>query len=729
MEAMRSLEDSNLNRPYKNDKTRGFGIGSDLHLNLDIIEFKKEKVRKAKLVQLAKTNRKPGRVWVIYLSTFAVYLTAVLAALIISQSLISNYSSTSNELFKITMIYNDCNYHITNSATSFLDYKSVSYSGAILTAADYAMINRSFFTDDFYAFKQKSMAADHSELSQKINNISDHLINSKPLIELGYSKHEFSRSYNWLYNISENWISPNDTERKSYINLNLITLQSISMYWNILGNEINLLALTDGPLVRELPEFIIEKGLGDTMEKLHVQVSNSRNRFARLASDFNLDFYSTIGTTTGVVALIFGLWIAALCFHRATIADILQTYCVLNYETLEVELNRIYSIEKAVFLNTFNAKENMKYARSSLNDLIPEQKNTWNNGGGTQYHDNQSFNSKIKGSTKTIMTRGREKQYFSHTSKFTYGPPIKVFWYSFLTILILIFIWGIEAIMLFKIGHIIKENNTIKEMAMINVEYCMKLRVDFSKYFRLSPYTVLFLDAKQMEDTYNKLSYAEDHEQYLEWWTENQGILIETFGRATTFEKLQNADLCTLELESENADEHAYQYAWPENVKISCETALNGALKKGYFQYSIYEANMMKTVKRKLEPIIKDINSIDRLTLLSRLQDVWFAPDFVQLRSWHQHVYASLLSSAITKFADDIEIKTESASEFIKTLEIVGIALSIVPLLFYILVVIPLIIKTHNTALFTFNAISPIAIVSNQFSMNKFKTYYCVNTN
>ena len=411
-------------------------------------------------------------------------------------------------------------------------------------------------------------------------------------------------------------------------------------------------------------------------------------------------------------------------------ADILQTYCVLSFQTLEGEIDRINSIERAVYHNTFNAVDNMKQARSSLNDLIPEQKGAWNDVGGNQYCETQSFAFKSKRSLKSILIKGKGvNNGFSNSSKFIHGTPVKVFWYVFFMILLLILIWGIEAILLNTIGQIVKESNTIKEKAMANIEHCMKLRVDFSRYFRLSPYVVIYLDVNQIADAYKDLSYSEDHEKYLKWWTQNKGILIEALGRSNTFETFQNADLCTLALGAAFADEHAYQDVWPENVKIACETGLNGVLKKGYFQYSIYEENMMKTVKQKLEPIIKDIYTMTKPELLAKLQAVWFAPEFVQLRAWHQLVYSNLLAITMTEFVGDIEKKTASANLYVQTLEIVGIVLAILPLLFYVLVVIPLIIRTQKISLFTFDAISPLAIVSNQLSMNKYKAYYSVTGN
>ena len=395
-----------------------------------------------------------------------------------------------------------------------------------------------------------------------------------------------------------------------------------------------------------------------------------------------------------------------------------------------MELERILNFDKALYLNSFNAIENMKYARRNLNDLIPDQRDTLAYDKGINHRDKEMLGRKLDEKTaKSIMVTGRGKNNFSNASKFTYGPPIKVFWYSFIMILLLIIIWGIEAILLVKIGVIVQDSNTIKQMAMTNIEHCMKLRVDYSKYFKLSPYVVLFLDAKQIKLAYSELRYIEDHELYLQWWTKNQGVLIELFGKDSTFEIMQNGDLCTLEMPSEYADEHEFQKAWPENVKVACQTGLNGVLKKGYFQYSIYEANMMKIVKQKLEPIIKDIYTLDRTTLVAKLREVWFAAEYVQLRGWHQQVYSNMLAVTMTLFEGDTEKKTAAADSFIQTLMQVGIFLAILPLLFYVLVVIPMIRRTYHTSLFTFDAISPLAIVSNQLSMNKYKSYYSVTSN
>ena len=723
MESNKSFRGGQINRSFKTDKKRN--LGDILLLKIDLVEVKKEKIRKAKLVQMSKTNRKPGWYWFIYLSIFAVYLSVVLAALFISQSIISSHSNSTNELFKITMIYNDCNFHISNSATSFLDYKSVAYSRATLTAADHAMINRSFFTDDFDAFKLTSMAGDYSELGQKITEINDRLVNSQQLVDIGYARDEFERSYSLRYNITENTMSPNDTDRKSYIDLDLITLQSIRKYRSALNDELGISSLDYEPIINERRRFIIDKGLGDIVGKVHMQVSNSRTRFENLSSNYRKNFAVTIWTTTGAVAVIFIIWLAVLYFHRKTVADILQTYCVLSFQTLEVELERVHSIENAVYLNIFSALDNMKQARSGLNELMLEQNDAWNDGRGMQYADTLSFEAKMKRSLKSIVNKSRVgRNSFSQLSKFIYGTPVKVFWYAFFMILLLILIWGIEAILINTIGQIVKDSNTIKEMAMENIEYCMKLRVDFSRYFRLSPYVVAHLDKNQIANAYKELSYAGDHEKYLIWWTKNRGILIETFGRASTFAILQNADLCSLELRAEYADDHAFQDVWPDNVKLACQTGLNGVLKKGYFQYSIFEANMMKSVKQKLEPIIKDIYSLTTSDLLARLQAVWFAQDFAQLRAWHQLVYSNLLAVTTTEFEGDIEKKTAAAELYIQSLERVGIVLAILPLLFYVLVVIPLIIKTHDTSLLTFDTISPLAIVSSQLSMKKYKTYY-----
>ena len=222
---MKSYEDDAFNKSYKTSKKRG--LRKDRQLALDMVEVKKERIRKAKLVQLAKTNQKPEKFWIIYLGIFTAYLATVLSALIVLQALINNHSNSTNELFKITMIYSDCNFHITNSAPSFLDYKSVAYSRSVLTAADHAMINSSFFTDHFYAFKKDSMTGDYLELGQKITEINDHLVNSKHLLDMGYSRNEFDRSYIWNYNVAKNTLAGSDSNRKSYIDVRLITLQSI----------------------------------------------------------------------------------------------------------------------------------------------------------------------------------------------------------------------------------------------------------------------------------------------------------------------------------------------------------------------------------------------------------------------------------------------------------------------------------------------------------------------
>ena len=725
---MKSDEDNALNKSHKTSKKRGHR--RDRELALDIVEVKKERIRKAKLVQLAKTNQRPEKFWIIYLSIFTVYLAAVLSALIVLQALINNHSNSTNELFKITMIYSDCNFHITNSGPSILEYNSVAYSQSVLTAADHVMINNSFLTDDFYAFKKDSMTGDYLELGQKITQINDHLVNSKHLFDMGYSRDEFDRSYIWTYNVTNNTLAANDSNRKSYIDVRLITLQSIRKYRTALGNELSISPLDFGPIINEMRSFLIERGLGDISNRVQQQVSNSRFRFVALTDQYRLHFFSTIGTVSGIVALIFVLWMVALYMHRRDIASILETYCVLNFQTLEVELERIHNVEKALYLNTFNAIENMKYARRNLNDLIPEQRIALDHEKGTNEQETESFARKSdKKSAKSIMVKGRGKNHFSNSSKFTYGPPIKVFWYSFIMILLLIVIWGIEAILLVKIGVIVQDSNTIKQMAMTNIEHCMKLRVDYSKYFKLSPYVILFHDAKQIHDAYNELSYIEDHERYLQWWTKNKGVLVELFGKDSTFEVMQNADLCTLEMPLEYADEHEYQKAWSENVKVACQTSLNGALKKGYFQYSIYEANMMKTIKQKLEPIIKDIYTLDKTTLEAKLREVWYAPEYVQLRGWHQQVYSNLLAVAMTLFEGETEKKTAAADSFIQTLMQVGIVLAILPLLFYVLVVIPMIRRTYHASLFTFDAISPLAIVSNQLSMNKYKSYYSVTNN
>ena len=725
---MKSYEDDALNKSYKTSKKRS--LRRDIQLALDIVEVKKERIRKAKLVQMAKTNKKPGKFWIIYLSIFMAYLAAVLSALIVLQALINNHSNSTNELFKITMIYSDCNYHLTNSAPSLIEYKSVAYSESVLTAADHAMINNSFFTDDFFAFKQDSMTRDYLELAQKITEINDHLVNSKQLVDIGYSRDEFDRSYIWNYNVTNNTLAAYDSNRKSHVDIRLITLQSIRKFRIALGNELSLSQSDFGAIINEVRSFMIDKGLGDISNRVHQQESNSRFRFVALTDQYRVHFFSTIGTVSSIVALIFVLWMVALYMHRRDIASILETYCVLNFQTLEVELERIHNVEKALYLNTFNAIENMKYARRNLNDLIPEQRIALDHEKGTNEQETESFARKSdKKSAKSIMVKGRGKNHFSNSSKFTYGPPIKVFWYSFIMILLLIVIWGIEAILLVKIGVIVQDSNTIKQMAMTNIEHCMKLRVDYSKYFKLSPYVVLFHDAKQIQDAYSELRYNEDHERYLQWWTKNQGVLIESFGKDSTFEITQNGDLCTLELKPEYADEHEFQQAWAENVKLACQTGLNGALKKGYFQYSIYEANIMKTVKQKLEPIIKDIYTLDKTTLEAKLREVWYAPKYVQLRGWHQQVYSNLLAIVTTQFQGDIEQKTAAAESFIKTLGQVGIVLAILPLLFYVLVVIPMIRRAYHTSLFTFDAISPLAIVSNQLSMNKYKSYYSVTSN
>ena len=729
MEGIQSLDEDQMIRRLKINKKSSV-LSGRLLLNMDLAEVKKEKIRKAKLVQLAKVNKKRSWYWLIYLSLFSVYLTAVLTALFVSKMLISSHSNSTNELFKITMIYNDCNFHISDSASSFLDFKSVVYSRTILKVADHAMINKSFFTDNFYAFKKNSIEGDFLELAGKINQINDHLVNSKQLIDIGYSRDEFERSYDIKYNLTECTVPSNEAEEKTFFNLKLTTLQSIRKFRFAIGNELRLSPLAFGPILTDSRRFIIDKGLGDIIGRVHLQVSNSRTRFENLTSNYRKSFNSIIGTTSGVVALIFIIWLGVLYSHRKTVADILQTYCVLSFQTLEGEIDRINSIERAVYHNTFNAVENMKQARSSLNDLIPEQKDAWNDVGGTQYGETQSFGLKSKKSLKAILIKGKGgNNVFSNSSKFIHGTPVKVFWYVFFMILLLILIWGIEAILLNTIGQIVKESNTIKEKAMANIEHCMKLRVDFSRYFRLSPYVVIYLDVNQIADAYKELSYSDDHERYLKWWTQNKGILIEALGINSTFETFQNDDLCTLVLGAGFADEHPYQKAWPENIKIECETALNGVLKKGYFQYSIYEENMMQTVKQKLEPIIKDIHKMAKPDLVAKLQAVWFAPEFVQLRAWHQLVYSNLLAITMTEFVGDIEKKTASANLYVQTLEIVGIVLAILPLLFYVLVVIPLIIRTQKISLFTFDAISPLAIVSNQLSMNKYKAYYSVTGN
>ena len=679
---------------------------------------------------MAKTNKKPGKFWIIYLSIFMAYLVAVLSALIVLQALINNHSNSTNELFKITMIYSDCNYHLTNSVPSLIEYKSVAYSQSVLTAADHTMINNSFFTDDFFAFKQDSMTRDYLELAQKITEINDHLVNSKQLIEIGYSRDEFHRSYIWNYNISSNSLAAHDSDRKSHVDIRLITLQSIRKFRTALGNEISLSQSDSGAIINEMRSFLIERGLGDISNRVQQQVSNSRFRFDALTDQYKVHFFLTIAAASGIVALIFVLWMVALYMHKRDIASILETYCVLNFQTLEVELERIHNVDKALYLNSFNAIENMKYARRNLNDLIPEQRIALDYKKGTNEHETESFAQKSdKKSAKSITGKGRGRNQFPHASKFTYGSPIKVFWYSFIMILLLIIIWGIEAILLVKIGVIVQDSNTIKQMAMTNMEHCMRLRIDYSKYFKLSPYVVLFHDAKQIHNAYSELIYNEDHERYLQWWTKNKGVLIELFGKGSTFEITQNADMCSLELKPEYAKEHKFTEAWPEKIKLACQTGLNGVLKKGYFQYSIYEANIMETVKQKLEPIIKDIYTLDKTTLEAKLREVWYAPEYVQLRGWHQQVYSILLAIVTIQFQGDIELKTASAESFIKTLGQVGIVLAILPLLFYVLVVIPMIRRAFHTSLFTFDAISPLAIVSNQLSMNKYKSYYSVTSN
>ena len=318
---MKSYEDDAFNKSYKTSKKRG--LRKDRQLALDMVEVKKERIRKAKLVQLAKTNQKPEKFWIIYLGIFTAYLATVLSALIVLQALINNHSNSTNELFKITMIYSDCNFHITNSAPSFLDYKSVAYSRSVLTAADHAMINSSFFTDHFYAFKKDSMTGDYLELGQKITEINDHLVNSKHLLDMGYSRNEFDRSYIWNYNVAKNTLAGSDSNRKSYIDVRLITLQSIRKFRTALGNELSLTPLDYGPIINEMRGFIIDKGLGDISNRVHQQVSNSRFRFVALTDQYRVHFYSTIGTASGIVALIFVLWMMALYMHRRDIASIL----------------------------------------------------------------------------------------------------------------------------------------------------------------------------------------------------------------------------------------------------------------------------------------------------------------------------------------------------------------------------------------------------------------------
>lgn len=687
----------------------------------EINEIRKDKERRSNLIQMAKKDRKRDMFWAGYLLIFFIYLASVISALITAQVNLNWHTLSSADLYKVTLTLADCNYHITNSLMGFFEIRTAVAGEirGILNQTDLNLLTNSFYVDDFYLARYDTMNGDYIELGEKLTNIALMLSTSKYLKEIKYSDEAFKDVANITQTLLTNPVGET-VDKPITLSLCLNLIQSISAYRTVLGIEKGLTRTASDAIVKERRVFMIEAGFEKILESNSMLLQKARFMLKDLTTIYSNGFQNVLYIVTSLVLMVLIAWIFLMLYHRKVFAEMLHTYSVLNMDSIKHELERIAGLKILIESNKFNSSACIHLARERFANQMPQEM------------ENIAISQLCLADIKDLKNQAKDNQdFFLHdrndsqitqSSKFSYGRSLSMFWWVFAMVLSLIVSWGVEAMILVSIDSIVSQTDTMKELGMLNSEYGINFHKNFAKFYRTSPYIVLYSNLTQIRQIVSRLDYHTKQQEYLEWWSSWQGQLRETLGTDNAFEIFQVADICKLTQKDPTAN--IYQNNWPVRATANCSTALKGIIKKGFFHHVMYESNTLDSIKASLENILSKADNLSQIELQIKLSELWMRPEYINLRVWHELVFSRILDITATEVEAGLQVRETEAQISVDRLLQIGIFLAILPLIFYLSMIVPLINYNYRVCLHTFDVISPQAIISSQLSMNKFKRYF-----
>lgn len=689
------------------------------HVTAEHDESRKLKERSSDKIQRAKSSKAKDRQWIGYSLIFLCYIVIVVGTLSVAQMNLNKHTRQSQDLYKVVLLISDCNYHITNSLMGFMELKTAATTlqSNLMNKTEYDRLSKSFFVDDFYTEKKNVLGGDYLELGEKTIAIADILSSSAHLWDIDFSRGAFEHIATFDQKILVNSLSESAT-KAGILERRMNLVQSLSTYWSVLAIEKDLNPTETSAILEESRVFMVREGYDKLVETNMLIIENGRLILKQLYEEYHSVFVISLLVVSGLIFCVLVAWLVQMYFHRRMLADILHTYSILNSDSLRNELERTLNLQCLAEAKKYDSKVSMQLARRTLSHHMPAELDQiyFSQVGIVEYKELALL---MKDQTHKEFG-GERSSHLVQSSRFNHGRLLSLFWYIFAMVCLLIVSWGVEAVILVQVNVIVKKADTIQELGMLNTEYGMRLQRDFARYYRFSPYILNYFSIPDLKNAVKDLRYRKTQQEYLRWWSDWQGQLRESLGEENIFELFQEADICLLTQKGTSA--HLHQNNWSAKASASCATALRGIVTKGFFQYVMYESNMAESIQLSLESVFADgIKAGSKIEVQRSLLQVWMLQEYVDLRVWHELIFSRILDVTSTRNEADLEQRVADAQASVKSLLLIGICLVILPLLFFILFIVPLINLNYEISLHTFEVISPHAIMSGQLSLNKFK--------